>query len=188
MSPTPARTSRAAIIAAAAELLEAHGLEALTMAAVADVVGVRAPSLYKHVADRQQLIAAVADEAVRDLGMAIGNVPGMTDDGVQARLRSVATAFRTFARTRPRATALVFAGLGTEHQPSVDAARAAVAPLLSLAAELAGPERALEAARALTAYAYGFAAMESGGAFRFGSDVDAAWSAGLEALIRGLAA
>jgi AcrR family transcriptional regulator len=187
VSPTPARTNLAAIVGAAATLLEAEGLEGVTMAAVAEQVGVRAPSLYKHVADRSGLIAAVADGAVTDLGVAMAAVagaPGITED----RLRHVAAAFRAFARRRPRATALVFAGLGTEHQPSVDAARTAVAPLIVLAAELAGPDRALEAARAMTAYAYGFAAMEAGAAFRFGGSVDAAWEAGLEALIRGLRA
>jgi AcrR family transcriptional regulator len=187
VSPTPARTSGTAIIATAAALLEADGLEAVTMAAVAEQVGVRAPSLYKHVADRSALIVAVADGAVADLGVAMAAAAGASGT-TEARLRHVATAFRVFARSRPRATALVFAGLGTEHQPSVAAAQAAVAPLLTLTAELAGPVRALEAARAMTAFAYGFAAMEAGAAFRFGGSVDAAWEAGLEALIRGLGA
>jgi AcrR family transcriptional regulator len=187
VSPTPARTSRAAIIEAAASLLEADGLEAVTMAAVAEQVGVRAPSLYKHVADRSALIAAVADGAVADLGVAMASAEGVTGTADE-RLRHVAAAFRTFARGRPKATALVFAGLGAEHQPSVVAAQAAVAPLLTLAAELAGPDRALDAARAMTAYAYGFAAMEVGAAFRFGGSVDAAWEAGLEANICGLRA
>ena len=189
MSPTPARTSRDAIVAAARSLLEEEGLDAVTMANVAARVGVRPPSLYKHVRDRGALIAAVADEAASELGLlmneAVESVPG---EGVDARLLRAALAFRVHAGRSPRSVSLVFAGLGGSLQPSVEAAAIAARPLLEVSAELAGPDRALVAARALTAFAYGFCAMEQGRAFRFGGDVDDAFRAGIEALIRGLAA
>jgi len=189
MSPTPARTSRDAIVAAARSLLEEEGLDAVTMANVADRVGVRPPSLYKHVRDRGALIAAVADEAARELGLlmdeAVGGVPG---EGADARLLRAALAFRVHAGRSPRAVFLVFAGLGGNLQPSVEAAAMAARPLLEVSAELAGQDRALVAARALTAFAYGFCAMEHAGAFRFGGDVDDAFRGGIEALLRGLPA
>jgi AcrR family transcriptional regulator len=189
MSPTPARTSRDAIVAAARSLLEEEGLDAVTMANVADRVGVRPPSLYKHVRDRGALIAAVADDAARELGLvmneAVESVPG---EGASARLLRAALAFRALAGRSPRSVSLVFAGLGGSLQPSVEAAAIAARPLLEVSAELAGQNRALIAARALTAFAYGFCAMEHAGAFRFGGDIDAAFHGGIEALIGGLAA
>jgi AcrR family transcriptional regulator len=189
MSPTPARTSRDAIVLAARSLLEEEGLDAVTMANVADRVGVRPPSLYKHVRDRGALIAAVADDAARELGLvmneAVESVPG---EGANARLLRAALAFRALAGRSPRSVSLVFAGLGGSLQPSVEAAAIAARPLLEVSAELAGQNRALIAARALTAFAYGFCAMEHAGAFRFGGDIDEAFRAGIEALIGGLAA
>ena len=69
--PTPERTSRDAIVDAGRDLLETQGLEGLrglTMQAVADRVGVRAPSLYKRVRNRRELVALIADATVRELG------------------------------------------------------------------------------------------------------------------------
>jgi len=189
MSPTPARTSREEIVAAARSILEEDGLHAVTMANVADRVGVRPPSLYKHVRDRAALIAAVADEAALELGgvlqAATRIVPGQPSD---ARILRAALAFRALAARTPRSVSLVFAGLGGELQPSVETAAIAAQPLLQVSAELVGQDRALVAARALTAFCYGFCAMEQAGAFRFGGDIDAAFRSGIEALIRGLAA
>ena len=194
MSPTPARTSRDAIVAAARSLLEEQGLDAVTMANVADRVGVRPPSLYKHVRDRAALIAAVADEAALELGRvldaAVRSAPGRGRGTRPPTPASSAPPWRSgpLPRRSPRSVSLVFAGLGGDLQPSVETAAIAARPLLEVSAELAGQDRALVAARALTAFAYGFCAMEQAGAFRFGGDVDEAFRAGIEALVRGLAA
>ena len=63
---------------------------------------------------------------------------------------------------------------------------ASAAGLLVVTERLVGRERALEAARALTAFGHGFIGMERAGAFRLGGNPDQAFEFGLEALIRGL--
>ncbi|MDQ4490841.1 TetR/AcrR family transcriptional regulator [Sinomonas sp. ASV486] len=65
--PTPERTNLTQIVEAAKTILEESGLAGLTMSAVAARVGVRAPSLYKRVGGRDELLGLVADATVLDL-------------------------------------------------------------------------------------------------------------------------
>jgi AcrR family transcriptional regulator len=55
-----ARSARAeAVVAAARRLLEEEGPEALTMRRLAGRLGIKAPSLYKHLPDKTALQAAI---------------------------------------------------------------------------------------------------------------------------------
>ncbi len=92
--PTPERTSQAQIVAAALDLLERRGLAHLTMQAVAEQVGVRAPSLYKRVRNRDDLIRLVTEAAFVELGQHLRGVDGQG-------LAELAHAVRAFARERP---------------------------------------------------------------------------------------
>ena len=186
MSPAPARTSRDAILEAARELLEEEGLDAVTMAAVAGRVGVRAPSLYKHIRDRAELVSGVIATAAAGLTAALEHALATASAESAPRVRAIASAYRAFAHGRPRTAALLFADLGPELPiPQAELARSA-APVLEVAAALAGEGRALPAARALTAFVHGFTSMETAGAFRLGGGVDEAFATGVEALIAGL--
>jgi AcrR family transcriptional regulator len=184
MSPAPAHTSLPEILAAARALLERGGLEALTMAAVAERVGVKAPSLYKRFADRTELIAAVATDVATDLGRTMRAAASDADPA--ARLAALAIAYRTFALDAPRSTALLFSAVAPGAEPSPQAQAEAARPVLDVAQAIVGPARALAAARVLTAFAHGFTSMEAAGAFRFGGDVEEAYRLGIAALFAGL--
>jgi AcrR family transcriptional regulator len=177
--PTPARTSLPDIVAAGRAVLEARGLPGLTMQAVAVQVGVRAPSLYKHVRDRDTLIGLVADDALRELRERL--------DDAGNSLPGLARAFRAFAKAQPHAYGLVFALGPDATRPDADGLAAASEPVLRVAADLVGEANALDAARTITAWASGFVGMELAGAFRLGGDVDHAFDYGTEALTRALA-
>src|SRR4051794_18238116 len=187
VSPTPARTSTARIIAAACDILEDEGLEALSMAAVAARVGVRPPSLYKHVRDRDELVGLVVSDTADSLASALAAALGHAKDGDPSeRVRLVAREYRAFAARRPRASALLFAGLGPGLAVPQAQLALAAKPVLDVAAGLAGDDAALPAARALTAFVHGFTTMEHAGAFRLGGDPGEAFELGLDALVEGL--
>lgn len=167
--PAPERTSLAQIVAAGRELLEAEGASRLTMQAVAERVGVRAPSLYKRVRDRDALLALVAAEAVDALGERLAATDGT--------LAGVARGYRAFAHERPESFRLILTA-GAD----VEALERASAPVLRVAAQVVGDGEALEVARFLTSWATGFITMELAGAFRLGGDVEQAFEHGLRRL------
>lgn len=184
--PTPDRTSLPAIVAAGQHILESHGLEAVTMAAVAARVGVRPPSLYKRVRNRDELIRLIAESAATDLGTHLAaSDPGGDDPRV--RLNGLLRALRGFAQSRTDAYRLVFTPLTASEGLSRELLEATSAPLFSAVGELADPNQVLEAARTLTAWASGFIAMELSGAFRLGGDVDAAFDYGIDRLTDAIA-
>jgi AcrR family transcriptional regulator len=166
--PTPDRTSLDAIVTAGRDLLEAGGPDAVTMQAVANRVGVRAPSLYKRVADRPSLLSLVADATALDLATRLERVEG---------IGALARGFRSFARERPEGFRLAFSGSG-----SVEVLARASAPVLGAAEDLVGAAEALPAARLLTAWLVGFVSMELAGAFQLGGSVEAAFEFGLDRL------
>lgn len=193
--PTPERTSLDAIVVAGRDILEAEGLGGLTMQAVADRVGVRAPSLYKRVRNRSDLVRLIAAAAVVDLGERLdaatessGAHEGVAGDHGAAITEAarLARTVRAFAHERPAAYGLVFAP-GDDSGLEVETLREASAPLLAVAARLAGPDHALDAARTLTAWITGFVSMELSGAFRLGGDVDQAFEFGVDRIAAALA-
>lgn len=69
--------TREQIVATALELLDAQGMDALTVRALATALDVRAPALYWHVRNKQELLDEMATEVMRRVGIALSAVgPG----------------------------------------------------------------------------------------------------------------
>lgn len=155
------------------------------MQAVADRVGVRAPSLYKRLEDRDHLVRLILEDVARDLA---ATLDAATGGGDPARaLRAQADALRAFARDEPAAYSLLFAPLPEAARPDRDLLARASAAVLRTAGALAGEAHALEGARLVTAWAHGFITMELAGAFRLGGDLEDAFAFGVERLAAALA-
>ena len=178
--PTPARTSREEIIRAARTLLERGGPESVTMQRVALAVGVRAPSLYKHVRNRSDLVRLVIEDVATDLAATVDRA--VSSDDPAADLQAIAHAFRRFAHANPQAYGLIFANVPEEWRAAPESLARANDALLRTTGALAGDGDALAAARTVVAWAHGFVSMELAGAFRLGGNVDEAFAFGVERL------
>jgi AcrR family transcriptional regulator len=98
---------RSALIEAGVELARSGGPDAVVLREVTRMVGVVPNAAYRHFADRDALLAAVRDEAVRELaqrmadGMSQVRAGAHTPTGARLRLRAVGQAYLDFARTEP---------------------------------------------------------------------------------------
>lgn len=151
------------ILDTAERLLVDEGPEALSMRRVAEALGIRAPSLYKHVRGKNEIITGLQERALRSIRAALENAgPGV--GGIALAYRSWALANRELYLLATRLP-LDRAGL----TPGVE--DAAAAPLL---AAVGGD---LDRARALWGLGHGLIDLELAGRFPPDADLDAAWAA-----------
>lgn len=160
------------IIAAARDLLEEEGIGALSMRRLAQRLGIRAPSIYKHVADKEALEAALISAGFEEQAALFERALDSSDDPLAA----IAQAYRDFARRHPHLYRLMTERpLNRELLVPGSEARAA-GPLY----EAAGGS--LDLARAAWAFAHGMIILELNGRFPADADLDAAWQRGIAAL------
>jgi AcrR family transcriptional regulator len=183
--PTPARTSLDEIVRAGREIVEAGGIDGLTMQSVAGRVGIRAPSLYKRIRSRNDLLRLVANDAAAELTRELEAATSGTD--ARRDLAALARAFRRFAHKHPGAYSLLFAPLPDDARADPEWSIKASATVINATERLAGTDDSLDAARTVVAWANGFISMELAGAFRLGGDVDTAFDYGVEHIAAAIA-
>ncbi|GAC70098.1 TetR/AcrR family transcriptional regulator [Gordonia soli] len=113
-----ARTRRA-LLDAASELLDAGGPDAVTLREVGNRAGVSRTAPYRHFADKEALLMALAAQAWTVVADSLAAIAG-ADVEPRAALRSALEALSDLGRTRPHLYRLMFA------QPAADAIPAPV--------------------------------------------------------------
>lgn len=142
------------------------------MRRVAERVGIRAPSLYKHLPDKRALEAALISDGLAEWADLAERAAGENDDALDA----VGQTYRSFAQKHPHLYRLM-----TERAlPREALATGVEARAAQVMIDAAGGDANL--ARALWAFAHGMAILELNQRFPPDADLDAAWGRGLEAL------
>lgn len=181
--------SRGAVVAAAAQLADEVGWSQLTLAALAARLGVRLPSLYKHIDSLDGLRRDVAVLALGELGAALARSTVGRARG--EALHALAAAYRRYALDRPgcyAATVRAPAPGDVEHAAAADSVLHVVQAVLA-GYHLAGPD-AVDATRALRAAMHGFVSLEAEGGFALPADVEHSYARlvdGLDATLTGWA-
>jgi AcrR family transcriptional regulator len=134
---------RAALVLAAMELLEESGETELPLRAVARRAGVSPAAPYRHYADREALISAVATVGYRELAERLA--AAHPSPSTPEQLASVAVAYVLFALERPALFRIMFSEPCDRDNEERVAATAAVSQYLRAIVERTFPEAEVEA-------------------------------------------
>ncbi len=118
--------TRDALIAAAASLIDAGGSKAVSLREVGRLVGVTQTTPYRHFANKESLLAAVAEQFYRELELLLRSALNR-QQRAKSRLRSVFAAYADFVLAHPERYRLML-GEGfrlTEHAGTYLAAESA---------------------------------------------------------------
>jgi len=178
--PYPAKTSANDIVDEAILIIEQEGEAALTVANLAKQIGIRAPSLYKHFASRDHILAAVEELSFKRLGIVL---TAAIEESADQPLTDTFYAYRKFANENPNIYKLIFSDTRLDKKHAEEIRQSAAKPIFGLFAS-DHPDLALKQARLVTAYVHGFVSMEINGAFRLGGDIDDAFKFGVEFLVK----
>ncbi len=162
----------AAVVAAGAALADEVGFADLTMAQLAERVGVRTPSLYKHIAGQDDLNRRIAALALTEAADAIG----LSTRGYAGRdaLAAAARAFRDFVLAHPGryAATIGVAPTGPDDPVAVAGERLLGSFTAVLRGYPIGPDDMDHALRTLRSVFHGFATLQSADGFQWSADVD----------------
>jgi len=171
-STRPLSRRAADIVATARILLEKEGVDALTMRRLAGELGIRAPSLYKHLPGKEAIRVALIEVAFSEIGAALHASLAQQDP---ARvIPSLLATYRRLGTAQPNLYRLATTGV---------LPRAHLTPGLE---EWAGRPFVLATgdphlAQALWSFAHGMVILEIDGRYPEDSDLDRTWAAGAAA-------
>ncbi|CAA0088461.1 putative HTH-type transcriptional regulator [Halioglobus japonicus] len=107
---------RAELLSTAIEQLQQHGVDELSLRALARAVGVSQTAPYRHFSDKSELLAAMATNGYRDLLDALRDAAATTGDCPQEQLLAFAQTYVDYAAQNPQLFKLMF---GPTVQPTV---------------------------------------------------------------------
>ena len=162
---TRGELTRASVVALARELVDAEGVDAVSLRRIGRTLGVTAPALYTYVDDREDLLRAVASEGLAQLGARFDDVD---EAHPLERLREQCRRYVHFAIENPGLFEAMFAyppelataaplGIESAAATSVFAKAAATIEAAAAAGDIPPPEDPALAALAMWATVHGVA-------------------------------
>ena len=189
--PYPAKTDPDQILETAIQILERDGREALSMRKLAEALNLKAPSLYRHYADRNALEQAIAARAARQLHDALERaIRPLRSTGKV--LHQTARTYCGFAKTHPELYDLIMTNSIPANFPPTNFTPANISEgkhlwnfVLEVIGRITTNPDDTSAAVALWSFLHGFVTLERNGLFG-PSGPHNALEVGIKALIAGL--
>lgn len=175
-----------AVLERAAQLLDDGTSEGLNLAALADSLGVRVPSLYKHVDGMPGIRRGLLIRAKQSLGLTLGRATvGRSRDDAITRMSS---AYRRWALEHPAQYPMTMQApsAGDDEDEAVSSALVEVVFAVLAGYDLRDDD-AVDATRFLRSALHGFVALETGGAFELPVDLERSFARLVDSIVTALA-
>jgi AcrR family transcriptional regulator len=173
------------VVAEAERLADEVGLRQLTLAALAERLGVRQPSLYKHIDSMDGLQRSIAMRARLELGDVVGRAAIGRSRG--DAVRALCHAYRSWALEHPGRYASTVRAPAADDPEDLAATAAVVDVAFGVLSGygLSGGD-AVDATRAVRASLHGFLTLEMGGGFGLPQDVSHSFDRLVDGLVAAL--
>lgn len=173
------------LVRAAVDLIDEEGSGSLSLARLAERLGVRSPSLYKHISGLEGLLQGIALWGARELGrrMSRAAVGKSGDEAVLA----IAQEYRLFAKDHPGIYPMLVQAPDPSDKALAEASEEILATIQAVLVPFGLREReGLHAIRGLRSVVHGFVALEAGGGFGMPIDIDESFDTLMALFLRGL--
>src|ERR1700737_4708950 len=165
LMPYPSKTNRQTILSAAVKDLAHGGIRGLSLRNLAASLGLAPNAIYRYFSDRSALEAALANEAARQLELALRKAA----EGCEpvTAIREMSSAYIKFARDNRH----LYEVMMSLHPPEHDATfrQSLWAFTIEQVQRIAGSDRAAQASVALWAFLHGAGALEAAQVFGEGN-------------------
>jgi len=187
MSPRSNLTKQA-VIQAAVDLINAEGLEALSLGRLAEKLGIRTPSLYNHIEGLPGLVRDLSILNARNLADCLSEA-AIGQSGPEL-VRAVMQAMRAYIKKYPGLYLLTLRASGTQERvdPALEQeeARSLKVGMAVIATFGLEGEQAVHAVRGLRSLVHGFATLEISGGFGMPLELDESFDRLIDLFIAGL--
>lgn len=183
--PYPSQVNRDEIIAQAWQLIETDGADNLSLSRLAGSLGVKAPSLYRHVSSKADLLQAVNQHTSIQLIEALQTAAAQTNGSAIEQIAALLHSYRRFAYEHPNSYLLAFTNTDEALRPDEDLLEQMVLPIQGLMTAVSGPDHALAALRGAMALVHGFVLLELHGQLRRGGDLAVDFATAVQAYLHG---
>ncbi|MFZ1397585.1 MAG: TetR/AcrR family transcriptional regulator [Candidatus Promineifilaceae bacterium] len=183
--PYPSQVDQETIVTQAWLLIEAAGAENLSLSKLAAQLGVKAPSLYRHVGSKTGLLQAVNLYTSQQLVAKLNEAAAQASGDAREQIAAIMHSYRRFALAHPHTYALAFTHTDDALRPDEDVLEQLALPLQQLITAVSGPEKSLAALRGAMALVHGFVMLELHGQLRRGGDLAVDFGTAVHAYLNG---
>lgn len=183
--PYPSQVTPDKIISQAWQMIENDGIDNLSLSKLAASLGIKAPSLYRHVGSKSGLLQRVNLHTSQQLIEMLKQTAVQTNGSPDEQLTALFLAYRHFAHAHPNCYILAFTNNDDALRPDEDLLEQMVLPIEEWMTAVSGVENSLAALRGAMALVHGFVMLELHNQLRRGGDLAADFEAAVQAYLRG---